>query len=75
MEEIQRLKDYFNSVEIPKGKIKINRWLTSLDLRSTITAYLNKAEIGSVFFHPAIQRLQEIEAFLKEKNSPTDPTN
>lgn len=69
MEEVQRLRDYFNSVEIPKGKVKINSWLTSLDLRSTISAYLNKAEIGSIFYGPAIQRLQEIEGFLKEKGS------
>jgi len=67
MEEIQRLRDFFNSVEIPKGEIRINRWLTSLDLRSTISAYLNKAEIGSIFYQPAILRLQEIEGFLKER--------
>ena len=69
MEEVQRLKDYFNSVEIPKGKIKINRWLTSLDLKSTISAYLNKAESGGRFYDTAILRLQEIEGFLKERNN------
>lgn len=69
MEEIQRLREFFNSVEIPTGKIQINAWSTTPDLKTTIEAYLYKAEIGSIFYGPAIQALQGIEKLLREKRA------
>lgn len=67
IQETARLKEYFATAVLPKGRIQINSYYTSSDLQYTVDSFFLKLDNGRVF-EGVISELQVIEQFLKEKN-------
>ncbi|QES88851.1 DUF6965 family protein [Rhizosphaericola mali] len=68
MAELERLKSYFESVQIPKGEFRINAATVSHNLEKSINTMLLRAgeNAGNPTYKGSIVGLQEIEAVLKE---------
>lgn len=67
--EIDRLENFFASIVLPIGALKLNNWTTVTDLAGCIDRGLqySKANNGNRIFYPYLKDLQEIEKFLSPK--------